>query len=146
MCGYFLFEGGGMGLLDTARVGDGVERLLVVSEQLVNNFSALSGDFNPLHTNDEFAKSKGFPSRVVHGSILNLMISSIVGMSLNDDNVMLLSQRTSHKKPIFIDDIITAIGTIITISPSVRVIEMQLKFKNQNQILVAQGSCSLKCL
>jgi acyl dehydratase len=135
-----------MGLLDTARVGDGVERLLVVSEQLVNNFSALSGDFNPLHTNDEFAKSKGFPGRVVHGSILNLMISSIVGMSLNDDNVMLLSQRTSHKKPIFIDDIITAIGTIITISPSVRVIEMQLKFKNQNQILVAQGSCSLKCL
>ena len=37
-------------------------------------------------------------------------------------------------------------STIITISPSVRVIEMQLKFKNQNQILVAQGSCSLKCL
>ncbi len=135
-----------MGLLDTARVGDKVERQLVVSEQLVNNFSVLSGDFNPLHTNDKFAKSKGFPGRVVHGSILNLMISSIVGMSLNDDNVMLLSQRTSHQKPIFIDDIITAIGTVFTISASVRVIEMQLKFKNQNQVLVAQGSCSLKCL
>ena len=135
-----------MGLLDTARVGDKVERQLVMSEQLVNNFSVLSGDFNPLHTNDKFAKSKGFPGRVVHGSILNLMISSIVGMSLNDDNVMLLSQRTSHQKPIFIDDIITAIGTIFTISTSVRVIEMQLKFKNQNQVLVAQGSCTLKCL
>ena len=135
-----------MGLLDTARVGDMVERQLVVSEQLVNNFSSLSGDYNPLHTNDEFAKSKGFPGRVVHGCILTLMTSSIVGMGLNDDNVMLLSQRTSHKKPIFIDDIITSIGTIITISASVGVIEMQLKFKNQNQVLVAQGSCSLKCL
>jgi 3-hydroxybutyryl-CoA dehydratase len=135
-----------MGLLDTSRLGDKVERQLVVSEQLVNNFSALSGDYNPLHTNDEFAKSKGFPGRVVHGCILTLMTSSIVGMSLNDDNVMLLSQRTSHKKPIFIDDIITAIGTIITISVSVGVIEMQLKFKNQNQVLVAKGSCSLKCL
>lgn len=135
-----------MGLLDTARVGDKVERQLVVSEQLVNNFSTLSGDFNPLHTNDKFAKSKGFLGRVAHGSILNLMISSIVGMSLNDDNVMLLSQRTSHKKPIFIDDVITAIGTIFNISTSVGVIEMKLKFKNQNQVLVAQGSCSLKCL
>jgi 3-hydroxybutyryl-CoA dehydratase len=135
-----------MGLLNTARVGDKFERQLVVSEQFVSNFAVLSGDFNPLHTNDKFAKSKGFPGRVVHGSILNLMISSIVGMSLNDDNVMLLSQRTSYKKPIFIDDIITAIGTILTISTSVRVIEMRLKFKNQDQILVAQGSCSLKCL
>ena len=135
-----------MGLLDTARVGDKVERQLVVSEQLVNNFSTLSGDFNPLHTNDKFAKSKGFLGRVAHGSILNLMISSIVGMSLNDDNVMLLSQRTSHKKPIFIDDVINAIGTIFNISTSVGVIEMKLKFKNQNQVLVAQGSCSLKCL
>lgn len=135
-----------MGLLDTARIGDEVERQLVVSEQLVNSFSALSGDFNPLHTNDTFAQNKGFSGRVAHGSILNLMISSIVGMSLKDDNVMLLTQRTSHKKPIFIDDIITAIGTIFTISASVRVIEMQLKFKNQNQVLVAQGKCSLKCL
>jgi 3-hydroxybutyryl-CoA dehydratase len=112
----------------------------------VNNFSALSGDFNPLHTNDIFAKSKGFPGRVAHGSILNLMISSIVGMGLNDDNVMLLSQKTSHKKPIFIDDVITAVGAIFNISTSVGVIEMKLEFKNQNQVLVAQGSCSLKCL
>ena len=51
-----------------------------------------------------------------------------------DDSIR-KSYKTSH-----------SIGTIITISPSVRVIEMQLKFKNQNQILVAQGSCSLKCL
>jgi len=135
-----------MGLLDTTRVGDTVERQLVVSEQLVNNFSELSGDYNPLHTNDEFAKNKGFLGRVAHGCILTLMTSSIVGVSLNDDNVMLLSQRTSHKKPIFIDDVITAIGTIFNISTSVGVIELKLEFKNQNQVLVAQGSCSLKCL
>ena len=101
-----------MGLLDTARVGDEIERQIIVSDGLMDDFSKISGDFNPLHTNEEFAKSKGFAGRVAHGNILNLMISSMVGMDLKDDNVMLLSQRVEYKKPMFIDDVITATGTI----------------------------------
>ena len=134
-----------MGLLD-ACIGDEFERQLVVSDSLMDDFSKISGDFNPLHTNEKFAKKKGFSGRIAYGTILNLMVSSILGMDLNDDNVMLLSQRIEYKKPIFIGDTITATGTISAISVAVKVVEFKFQFKNQNKALVAKGNSSLQCI
>jgi len=135
-----------MGLLDTANVGDIFERQLIISEDLMKKFSNISGDLNPLHTNENFAKNKGFPGRVAYGNILNLMLSALVGMDLNNDSVMLLSQRIDYKKPVFLNDKIIATGTISVISKAVRVVELSMRFVNQEEVLVAKGSCSLKCI
>lgn len=135
-----------MGLLETVREGDQIQRQLKVSKELMSGFCDLSGDSNPLHVNDGFAKSKGFSGRVAYGNMLNLMISALVGMDLKDDNVMLFYQEIQYKKPVYINDLITAIGTISNISTSVGVIEIKLKFRNQADTLVAKGSCSLKCI
>ena len=135
-----------MGFLDTANVGDIFERQLIISEDLMKKFSNISGDLNPLHTNEKFAKNKGFPGRVAYGNILNLMLSALVGMDLNNDSVMLLSQRIDYKKPVFLNDKIIATGTISVISKAVRVVELSMRFVNQEEVLVAKGSCSLKCI
>ena len=133
-----------MGLLDTANVGDIFERQLIISEDLMKKFSNISGDLNPLHTNETFAKNKGLPGIVSYGNILNLMLSALVGMDLNNDSVMLLSQRIDYKKPVFLNDKIIATGTISVISKAVRVVELSMRFVNQEEVLVAKGSCSFK--
>ena len=135
-----------MGLLDTANIGDIFERQLIISEDLMKKFSNISGDLNPLHTNEKFAKNKGFPGRVAYGNILNLMLSALVGMDLNNDSVMLLSQRIDYKKPVFLNDKIIATGTISVISKAVRVVELSIRFVNQEEVLVAKASCSFKCI
>ena len=135
-----------MGLLDTANVGDQYERNLIVSQKLMEDFSKISGDCNPLHTNDDFARKKGFPGRVAYGNILGLMISELVGMGLDDENVMLISQRLDYKKPMFVGDVIVVTGVVSAISKTVKVVEMKLYFRNQEVVVVAKGSCSLKCL
>ena len=74
------------------------------------------------------------------------MISELVGMGLGDENVMLLSQRLDYKKPMFVGDVIVATGMVSAISITVKVVKMKLYFRNQEKVVVAKGSCSLKCL
>ena len=74
------------------------------------------------------------------------MLSALVGMDLNNDSVMLLSQRIDYKKPVFLNDKIIATGTISVISKAVRVVELSIRVVNQEEVLVAKGSCSFKCI
>ena len=135
-----------MRLLDAICIGDEFERIWTISEDILAEFAKISGDFNPLHTNDDFARKKGFPGRVAYGNILGLMISELVGMGLGDENVMLISQRLDYKKPMFVGDVIVVTGVVSAISKTVKVVEMKLYFRNQEEVVVAKGSCSLKCL
>ena len=59
-----------MGLLDTANVGDIFERQLIISEDLMKKFSNISGDLNPLHTNEKFAKTKAVLAELHMGIFL----------------------------------------------------------------------------
>ena len=52
-----------------------------VTPDVYFGFQRISSDFNPLHTDEAFAKSKGFPGRVMYGNILNAFVSHFVGMA-----------------------------------------------------------------
>jgi acyl dehydratase len=78
-----------------------------VSDDVYQKFTSLSGDVHPLHTDKEFAKSKGFRDIVVQGNVLNSFISYIIGMHLQLENVMIINQNINFRKPIFIGDYLT---------------------------------------
>ena len=63
-----------------------------ITESLVNEFAKLSGDFSPIHMNDEYAKSTKFKGRVVHGMLLASFISRIVGMYIPGKHALYTSQ------------------------------------------------------
>lgn len=60
----------------------GVKRSFIVSLAVYTAFQQCSGDYNPLHTDEEFARGKGFPERVMYGNILNAFVSMLIGESL----------------------------------------------------------------
>lgn len=60
----------------------GVKRSFIVSPAVYTAFQQCSGDYNPLHTDEEFAKGKGFPERVMYGNILNAFVSTLIGECL----------------------------------------------------------------
>jgi len=78
-----------------------------VSKDVYEKFTSLSGDIHPLHTDEQFAKSKGFKDIVVQGNLLNCFISYIIGMHLQLENVMIINQSINFRKPIFIGDYLT---------------------------------------
>jgi acyl dehydratase len=67
-------------------VGQKANFLKKIDETLVNDFAKISGDFNPLHMNEEYASTTNFGKRVCHGMLLTSFFSQLVGMYLPGRN------------------------------------------------------------
>ena len=111
----------------------------VVSENVYKSFQQCSGDFNPLHTNEDFAKGKGFNSRVMYGNILNGFISYAVGMELPTPDVMLQLQNIQYKKPVYMNDKLVMNLKTEEIHEGVHVVIFVYKFTNEQNKVVAKG-------
>lgn len=117
----------------------GVKRPFTVTPEVYKAFQQCSGDFNPLHTSEEFAKSKGFPECVMYGNILNAFVSTLIGECLPTKNVIIHSQDIQFKKPVFLHDILMAELKVENIHESVQTIEFKFSFRNQDEKLVSKG-------
>jgi 3-hydroxybutyryl-CoA dehydratase len=119
---------------------------LVITEELLKAFGELSGDYNPLHIDDAYAKEKGFTGKVAYGNILGLLISQLVGMNLWSKEVMLISQKINFNKPIYTGNFIELTGKITQKSSALKVVELSLSFANDEGDIVASGKCHVRCL
>ena len=82
----------------------------------VEMFAALSGDTNPIHLDESYAKNSDFGQRIVHGMFSAALISAVAGTKLPGAGGIYLSQELKFRKPIFIDDTATATLTITDIN------------------------------
>jgi 3-hydroxybutyryl-CoA dehydratase len=117
-----------------------------ITEELVADFARISNDYNPLHTQNSYAVSKGFKEAIVYGNILGTFISYFVGMKLPTEEVMLIQQKTDYKKPIYSGDKLDLFVTVTKIVESVSTVELKFEFKNINKVCVAKSKCLIKCL
>lgn len=121
-----------------------------VTPEVYQAFQLCSQDLNPLHTDETYAKEKGFEGCVMYGNILNAFISHFVGMCLPTPNVMIQSQDISFHKPVFLHDEITLQASIDTISEAVNIINYKLKFQRikvgAESELVAKGHVQIGLL
>ena len=67
-------------------------------------FAKLSKDFNPIHTDAVFAKSKGFESPLIYGLLLSSQMSRLIGQELPDKNSILTSIKIDFMMPCFAND------------------------------------------
>ena len=87
-------------------VGDSVRFTKTVTERDVERFAAASGDTNPLHLDEEYAKGTRFKGRIAHGTLVSGLISA--ALARFPGNVIYLSQDLEFLKPVRIGDRITA--------------------------------------
>lgn len=111
----------------------------VVTQTVYDAFQQSSGDHNPLHTNQEFAQSKGFPECVMYGNILNGFVSYFIGMMLPTPDVIIHSQDIAYKNPVFLNDHLDFLATVEDISEAVNTIIFKYVFRNQKGKVVAKG-------
>lgn len=113
-----------------------------VTTSVYKHFQHMCNDMNPLHTDIEFAKKKGFPKCVMYGNILNGFISYFVGMALPSPDVMIQTQDIQFRRPIYIGDSIILRSSVEKTSISVEIVCFKLKFyrtSNEIEELVATG-------
>lgn len=126
-----------------------LEMTYCVTQEVYDAFQKCSNDFNPLHTNKEFANKKGFPECVMYGNILNAFVSHFVGMALPSPDVMIQTQDIQFRKPVWLGNEITIKATPDKISAAVEIVNFKLKFYRQGSEkpeLVATGHVQIGML
>ena len=117
----------------------------VTAEEMAR-FAELSGDHNPLHTDEAFARAAGFDTRVVYGQLLHAYVSALAGMQLPGKHCLLLSTDLNFKHPTFLNDTVTVTGKVASRIDSLQVIAVEVRITNQHGVVVAQGKYLAKVL
>ena len=118
----------------------------VVNKDKIEKFISLSDDRNPLHTDRDYAFSKGFESIVVHGNIQNCFISFFIGECLPTKEVILLSNSIDYIAPIYLNQKLFFNSTVTGLFESVGVVEFKFVFTSINGEKLSKGKIKVKIL
>ena len=120
-------------------IGQQESFIIIITESMVEKFSNLSGDLNPLHMDNEFAESSSFKKRIVHGMLLASFFSQLIGMKLPGKNALYFSQTLNFRSPCYIDDKIEIIGEVIEKSDSTKIITISTSIFNKSKTCLIDG-------
>lgn len=82
------------------------------TEQDVLTFAKVSGDFNPAHVDEDYAKTSLFKTRIVHGMLVGALFSAILGTDLPGLGSIYTFQSLKFVKPVYFNEQITATVTV----------------------------------
>ena len=114
------------------KVGQSAEVVHTVTEDDVKAFGDLSGDYNPLHFNEEWAKETIFGGRIAHGLLTASFISTAIGMKLPGPGDIYMSQSMKFLGPVRIGDTITTRVEIVDLNDEKRRITLRTLCTNQD--------------
>lgn len=118
----------------------------IVSDEIQRSFIQTYKDENPLHTDEAFAKGKGFKGKVMHGNILNGFLSYFIGECLPVKNVIIHSQEIQFKNPVYMNDELDFTAEVAGVYESVNSVEFKFNFKNADKKTVAKGKIQIGLL
>ena len=127
-------------------VGDKAELKHTLKHEDVDLFAALTGDFNPLHVDVDFAKQTLFRKPVVHGMLSASFVSTMIGTILPGSGALWTSQTLEFLLPAFIGDTLTVTAVVIQKSPATRMIVLEIKITNQYSQVLVSGKSTVRTL
>ena len=120
-------------------IGDTAEFSKTVSESDIYQFAGITGDFNPAHMNEEYAKKTFFKTRIAHGMLSAGFISTAIGTKLPGTGSIYISQTLSFLAPVRIGDTITARVEVIEIMAGKNRVRLKTVCVNQEGTQVLDG-------
>ncbi|MGE0697475.1 MAG: SDR family oxidoreductase [Hyphomicrobiaceae bacterium] len=132
--------------IDALAVGHVEEITRTITVEDVAAFAKLSGDFNALHVDPEYAARTHFRRPVAHGFLHASLLSSLVGMKLPGDGALYLSQSLDFTRPVFAGDTVTARGRVERIDRDARTLTIRTTIINQDGEPVLDGEARVNVL
>src|SRR6186997_2675745 len=121
------------------KVGERAERSMRIGDQQIEAFAQLSGDRNPVHFDDAFAKRIGFEGHIAHGALTSALLSAVLGMDLPGPGSVFLEQRIRFLKPVRPGDTITATLEVVRVRDDKPIITLAASITNDSGTRVADG-------
>jgi 3-hydroxybutyryl-CoA dehydratase len=107
-----------------------------VTDADIAAFAGVSGDTNPIHLHDGFAKGTRFGQRIAHGMLGAGYISTVIGTKLPGPGAVYVSQTLNFMAPVLVGDTITAIATITAIDAQRRRVTLKTQCLNGDKVVI----------
>ena len=127
-------------------IGDTFSTSREVTDEIIRKFADVSGDYNPIHLDEEFAAKTRFGKRIAHGMLSGAFISAVLGNEFKDRKIVYLSQTMKFTAPVFIGDTVTATGTITNIREDKGIVTLETICTNQNGETLVKGEAAVMVL
>jgi len=121
------------------KVGQRASFTKTVSETDVYQFAGISGDFNPAHINEVYARETAFKTRIAHGILSAGFISAVLGNQLPGPGTVYIQQTLNFRLPVAIGDTVTATVTVAEILAEKKRVRLQTVCTNQEGRVVLDG-------
>lgn len=128
------------------KIGDSFSTTKQITDAVIRAFAELSGDYNPIHLDEEFAAKTMFGRRIAHGMISGALISAVLGNEFRERKIVYLSQTMKFIAPVFVDDTVTATATVTDIRADKPIITIETVCTNQNGEKVVTGEGKIMLL
>ncbi len=128
------------------KLGDSFVTNRFITDELIKQFAEISGDFNPIHLDEEFAKNTRFGRRIAHGMLSGAFISAVLGNEFKDIKIVYLSQTMKFTAPVFIGDTVTTTATVTNIRDDKPIITCETICTNQHGERLVIGESKIMML
>ena len=124
-------------------VGDSAEITKTIEQSDIDAFARVTGDHNPVHVDEEFAKTTRFGRRIAHGMLTASLISAVLANHLPGEGSVYLGQTLKFVAPVFPGDEITARVTIREIREDKPILKLETVCVNQRDEIVIRGEATV---
>ncbi len=121
------------------KVGESAEFSKTISESDVYLYAGVTGDLNPAHINEEYAKKTFFKTRIAHGMLSAGLISTVLGNQLPGPGSVYIRQELNFLAPVHMGDTVTARAEVIEILSEENRVKFKTSCVNQNGVTVLDG-------
>ena len=129
--------------IDQIKVGDTAEFAKTVTETDIYLYAGITGDFNPAHVNEVYAKNTFFKTRIAHGMLTAGFISAVLANKLPGAGTIYLKQEMSFLAPVRIGDTITARAEVIELIAEKNRLRLKTTCTNQDNVVVLEGEAQV---
>lgn len=117
-------------------IGMEVSYSQTITDADIKSFAGISGDNNPVHMSDEYAEQSRFKKRVAHGLMSASYFSALFGTKIPGPGCVYVSQSLFFKKPVYLNDTVTAIVTVKGVNLEKRRVFFKTECKVKNKIVI----------
>jgi phosphotransacetylase/acyl dehydratase len=125
------------------KVGDAVSLSRTLTKEDVELFAVMSGDVNPVHVDEAFARDDMFHKIIAHGMWGGTLISTLLGTELPGPGTIYLSQSLTFRHPIGLGDTVVVSVTVREKSAAKRKVKLDCRVVNQDGKTVIEGAAEV---
>lgn len=117
--------------------------LVTITEEMIEKFRNITGDLNPIHKEDDFAREKGYKGKISFGMLTASFLSTLAGMYLPGKYSVIYGVEILFKKPVYPKDTLVINGKVIEKNQFGNRITVKVTIENQKKEKVCRGTMQI---